>query len=145
MEGQLFVGLDAHKSSIVATGVVREGTRVDQTRLGSSDAELREYLGRFSAPEVVLEACNVWQHVYDTAAATGARVTLAHPYKVRVISEASLKSDKVDSEALAHLLRLQAVPMAFAPDPKTRELRQIVRDRAFYREEEQTPRKSLAF
>ena len=43
--------------------------------------------------EVVVEACSVWPHVYDTAVSAGARVALAHPYKVRLISEASLKSD----------------------------------------------------
>jgi transposase len=144
MERALFVGLDAHKSSIVATVVDCDGNKLDQVRLGSADAELKEYLDGLSGPtEVVVEACNVWQHVYDAAVSTGARVTLAHPYKVRVISEASLKSDRVDSEALAQLLRLKAVPLAFAPDKHTRELRQIVRDRAFYREEEQAVRNHI--
>jgi transposase len=144
MEETLFVGLDAHKSSIVATVVDGEGNRLEQTRLSSRDTELKEYLGKLPTPtEVVLEACNVWQHVYDAAASTGAKVTLAHPYKVRVISEASLKSDRVDSEALAQLLRLKAVPVAFAPDAATRELRQIVRDRAFYRQQEQSVRNHI--
>ncbi len=98
MEEALFVGLDAHESSIVATVVDREGKRVDQTRLGSADSELIHYLERLPAStQVVFEACNVRQHVYDAAASTGVRVTLAHPYKVRVISEASLTSIRVDS------------------------------------------------
>ena len=45
MESTLFVGLDAHKSSIVATVVDREGKKLDQTKLGSGDAELGQYLG----------------------------------------------------------------------------------------------------
>jgi hypothetical protein len=85
-----------------------------------------------------LEACNVWPHVYDAAVSTGAKVTLAHPYKVRVISEASLESDKVDSLALAQRLRLKAVPAAFAPEAPIRELRLIIRDRAFYLEQERS-------
>jgi transposase len=144
MESTVFVGLDAHKSSIVATVVDREGNKLDQTKLGSGDAELREYLGGLPGPaEVVLEACNVWPHVYDAAVSTGAKVTLAHPYKVRVISEASLKSDKVDSLALAQLLRLKAVPVAFAPDGPIRDLRQIVRDRAFYLQQERSLKNHL--
>ena len=137
MAGEIFVGLDVHKLTTVATVLSPEGHRIDQAKLGSADAELIRYLDRFSGSKhVVLEACNVWPHVYDAARSTGAEVTLAHPYKVRVISEASLKSDKVDSAALAQLLRLHAVPMAFAPDPATRELRQLVRDRAFYKRQE---------
>jgi hypothetical protein len=42
----------------------------------------------------------------------------------------------VDSEALARLLRLGAIPMAYAPDAATRDLRQIVRDRIFYMRQE---------
>ncbi len=137
MPEELYVGLDVHKLTTVATVLDPEGHRIDQAKLSSSDADLIRYLDRFPAPKkVVLEACNVWPHVYDAARAAGAEVTLAHPYKVRVISEASLKSDKVDSAALAQLLRLHAVPMAFAPDPATRDLRQLVRDRAFYKKQE---------
>jgi len=137
MVGELYVGLDVHKLTTVATILDGQGKRVDQSRFGSADAELVAYLKRFPIPQhVVLEACNVWPHLYDAALSTGADVTLAHPYKVRVISEASLKSDRVDSEALAQLLRLGSVPMAYAPDPATRVLRQLVRDRVFYMREE---------
>ncbi len=133
MVGELYVGLDVHKLTTVATILDAQGKRVDQARLGSADDVLVSYLKRFPAPQhVVLEACNVWPHIYDAARSTGANVTLAHPYKVRVITEASLKSDKVDSEALAQLLRLGSVPMAYAPDPTIRDLRQLVRDRVFY-------------
>ena len=144
MESALFVGLDAHKSSIVATVIDADGRRRDQAKLSSSDAELKAYLGRLSGSvEVVVEACNIWPHVYDAATAAGATVTLANPYKVRIISEASLKSDRVDSEALARLLRLKSIPVSFAPDPATRELRQVVRDRAFYRAEERAVRNPI--
>ncbi len=137
MQEEVFVGLDVHKSTTVATVLDRDGNRVDQTKLSSADTALTEYLNRFPVPKhVVLEACHVWPHVYDAAKSTGAEVTLAHPYKVRVISEASLKSDRVDSEALARLLLLRSVPMAFAPETPVRELRQLVRDRVFYLQKE---------
>ena len=137
MGGELYVGLDVHKLTTVATILDARGKRVDQTKFGSADSELISYLKRFPAPQhVVLEACNVWPHIYDAARSAGADVTLAHPYKVRVISEASLKSDRVDSEVLAQLLRLGSVPMAYAPDPAIRDLRQLVRDRVFYARQE---------
>jgi len=133
MVGELYVGLDVHKLTTVATILDAAGKRVDQARFGSADSELISYLRRFPAPQhVVLEACNVWPHIYDAARSTGADVILAHPYKVRVISEASLKSDKVDSEALATLLRLGSVPEAYAAEPAIRDLRQLVRDRIYY-------------
>jgi transposase len=137
MESELFVGLDVHKKTVVATAVDREGNRVDQSSFGSRDSELISYLdGLPGRKHVVLEACNVWEHYYDAALSTEAEVTLAHPYRVRLISEASLKSDKVDSETLAELLRLRGIPVAYAPNPEIRALRQLVRDRWFYKREE---------
>jgi hypothetical protein len=81
---------------------------------------------------VVIEASPVWEHFFDAAASTGADVVLSHPTKIRLIAEASLESDRVDSEALATLLRLNAVPEAFAPEGRIRELRHLVRDRFFF-------------
>jgi transposase len=78
----------------------------------------------------------MWEHYHDAAVAAGTDVVLSHPYKTRLIADASLKSDKVDSEALATLLRLRALPMSFVPDERTRALRRVVRDRAFYRKQQ---------
>jgi transposase len=137
MLSELFVGLDVHKKSVVATVLDSQGNRVDQSTLSSLDSELISYLDDLPGRKhVVLEACGVWEHFYDAALSTDSEVTLAHPYRVRLISEASLKSDKVDSESLAELLRLRGIPVAFAPDPETRALRQLVRDRWFYKREE---------
>ena len=84
MESELFVGLDVHKKTVVATAVDREGNRVDQSSFGPRDSELISYLdGLPGRKHVVLEACNVWEHYYDAASSTDAEVTLAHPYRVR--------------------------------------------------------------
>lgn len=131
-----FVGLDIHKNIVVATAVDALGRRLNQARLGSSDEELTEYLRQFPGPtRVAMEACSVWEHYLDAASASGAEVVLSHPYRTRLIADASLKSDKVDSEALATLLRLDALPQAFVPNRETRALRRLVRERVFYRKQ----------
>lgn len=137
MESETFVGLDVHKSTIVATAVDALGQRIDQSTIGPSDQELTEYLSRLPGTKrAVLEVCPVWEHLYDAATAAGASVLVSNPYKVRLIADASLKTDKVDSEALATLLRLRAIPSVYVPDAETRTLRQLVRDRIFYRRKE---------
>ncbi len=137
METETFVGLDIHRTVVVATALDERGHRIDQSQFGPTDAELIAYLGRLPGTKrVVLEACAMWEHYYDAAISTGADVTLSHPYKTRLIAEASLKSDKVDSEALATLRRLNGIPSSYAPPVETRALRRLVRDRLFYRQEE---------
>ncbi len=144
MESELFVGLDIHKNTIVATAVDRLGHRVDQSKLSSNDEILAAYLqGLPGSKRVVMEACSFWEHIYDAAAPAALSVTLSHPKKTRIIAEASLKTDRVDSEALATLLRLDAVPEAFAPPPPLRELRDLVRERVFYSAKEKAVKNHL--
>jgi transposase len=137
MENQTYVGLDVHKETIVATAVDKLGHRIDQSTLGPTDQELIDYLARLPGPKsAVLEVCPVWEHLYDAVRSTGTSVLVSNPYKVRLIADASLKTDKVDSAALATLLRLDAIPSVFVADPEHRALRQLVRDRIFYRAKE---------
>ena len=131
---QTFVGLDVHRKSVTATAFDAAGSRVSQERFGASDVELIDYLDRPPGRKhVVLEACTLWEHFYDAARATGVSVVLSNPYRTRLIAEASLKTDKLDSEALATLLRLNSVPESYAPPPEVRALRNLVRERVFYR------------
>ncbi len=133
MESDTYVGLDTHRSIVVATAVDSQGFELSQKKFGATDQELREFLESLPGRKhVALEASTVWEHFFDAAASAGRDVALSHPRKTRLIAEASLKSDRVDSEALATLLRLNALPYAYAPPEETRELRRIVRDRVFY-------------
>jgi transposase len=134
MEAETFVGLDVSRKGAVVTAVDPLGQLIDQSSLGPTDAELIAYLQRLPGTKhVALEACTMWEHFHDAAVAAGADVVLSHPYRTRLIADASLKSDKVDSEALATLLRLRALPTAFVPSDESRALRRTVRDRIFYR------------
>lgn len=55
---------------------------------------------------------------------------LAHPLKTRAIAEARIKTDSIDAETLAHLLRTNLLPESYVPDRHTRIERQITRHRA---------------
>jgi transposase len=56
---------------------------------------------------------------------------LAHPLKVRAIAEARVKTDKVDAHTLAQLLRADLIPRSWIPPKDIRDLRQLVRQRAY--------------
>jgi transposase len=134
MENRTYVGLDLSKTSTMATAVDPLGHTIRQKKLGVTDEELLRFLGEIPGPkQVVMEACNVWEHTYDAAVSTGADVLLANPFKIKLVSKATLKTDRVDSEKLALLARLNAIPESYAPSPHQRSLRRLVRERVFYR------------
>ena len=76
---------------------------------------------------VVLEATGSWHHTYDALRSCAAEVKLAHPSHVKAIASARVKTDKIDARILAHLLRSDLVPEAWAPPAEVRELRDLVR------------------
>ena len=78
---------------------------------------------------VALEATGAWSFVYDTLEPTGVRVFLAHARRVKAIASAKVKTDSVDSETLAHLLRTGLLPVSYAPPPPIRSWREMLRTR----------------
>jgi len=81
----------------------------------------------------VLEAGWNWGVMYDWLAAidTVEQVELAHPFRVRAIAAAQVKTDAIDAHTLAQLLRSNLIPRAYVPGVETRRLREIVRQRVF--------------
>ena len=63
----------------------------------------------------VVEATRNWMVMYDWLDDICDDVVLAHPLKVKAIADAKIKTDKIDATVLAHLLRADLVPEAWAP------------------------------
>jgi transposase len=56
-------------------------------------------------------------------------VKLAHPLKVKLIAESTIKTDHIDGHALADLLRTNYLPTSYIPSKETRVLRERLRHR----------------
>jgi len=68
-------------------------------------------------------------HFYDEISSFIDEAILAHPLKTRAIAEARIKTDSIDSNTLAHLLRSDLIPGAYTPSFETRDLRNFPRFR----------------
>jgi transposase len=130
----LYVGVDAHKSASQLTVVDELGEVVDRRRVASTGAALAGALGGYSEEpmKAVLEAGYGWGPIYDWLGEIADEVVLAHPTKVRTIAEARIKNDRLDSEILAHLLRADLVPEAYAPSKEVRAFKRMLRQRMFF-------------
>lgn len=129
----LYVGVDAHKSTSHLTIVNKNGVVLKRKQVPSSLEGLRHVLAPYSEPvKAVLEASYSWGPIYDWLDELVDEVVLAHPAKVKAIADARLKSDKVDSETLAHLLRADLIPPAYAPSKEIRACKRVLRQRMFF-------------
>ncbi len=125
----LVCGLDVHKESTYATILNDEGEVVNQTRM--SNEKVLSYLEHFKVNKVAMESSTAVAPLFRQLMSQGFDVLVSHPKKTRYIAEAKIKSDRVDSKAIAELARLDALPLAYVPDTETSRLREKVRRRAF--------------
>lgn len=99
-----------------------------------SDADLEQFARRQLRPgdHVVLEATmNTWA-VVRLLKPHVASVSVANPLKVKHIAEAHVKTDKIDAEVLAQLLRCNYLPKVWQPDETTSLLRELTARRTAF-------------
>ena len=128
----LYAGLDVHKRTTYVTVVDESGEVIKREQVKSTAAGMKKALGRYRRPvKAVLEASYNWGPVHDWLEDVADEVVLAHPAKVRAIAEARIKTDKIDSGILAHLLRADLIPEAYAPKKEVRSTKRVLRQRMF--------------
>jgi transposase len=111
-----FCGLDVHKESTYATILGQDGEVVAQRR--KSNEEIPTFLKPYPVEKVAMEASTNIAPLYRRLTEEGYQVTVSHPRKTRYTAEARIKSNRVDSKALAELLRLNSLPESYmSPKP----------------------------
>jgi transposase len=128
---KMHVGLDIHKRFTYATILDEEGNTMFEERFNNKPEEIENFKNKLDVgSNIVLEACNSWQYMYDYFDGQGFATKLAHPLKTSTLVGFFCKTDKIDSKNLAELSRLNKVPMSYVPDMKVRDLRTLARHRA---------------
>ena len=129
-EHDVYVGLDAHKKFCYATSMDKSGNIIDRNRFPTTNGCLDKFMETIgSGAKVVVEASTSGLRVYDYLDANDADIIMAHPLKVKAIASAKVKTDKIDSEVLANLLRTDFIPEAYVLPREIRDLRGLVRHR----------------
>jgi transposase len=129
----LNIGIDIGKRKLQACIKEDDGTIVNELSLSNDSAGancLLSSVNGVDARAVVEATGNHWIRLYDTLTEHGVKTTLANPVKTRMIAEARIKTDRVDSRVLADLLRGSLVAESYVPTKREREWRSLVRHRA---------------
>lgn len=129
-----YVGIDYHKKYSHVTAVDESGSIIRSCRVANTGEAFENFFVSLSGEsETVIEASRTWGVIYDLV--DGMKkvksTTLAHPLKVRAIADAAIKTDDIDAEILAQLLRCDLIPAAYIPGKDTRSLKEMIRQRIF--------------
>lgn len=128
---QFYVGLDMGSKWIYGTILDEEKRVVKEGKIGCTISAVERFL--LAKPKeslnVVMEACGIWEGLYDQLKKRCKVVKVANVLKTKAIGYARKKTDKVDSRTLAELLLADMIPEAYVPDMEIRKMRKSVRHR----------------
>jgi len=127
-----YVGLDLHKRNIFATVLGGDGKILSRVTIGSNRDDIGYFLkkiGDGSKLSVAMEASYNWLYYYKILEEITDNITVAHPLKTRIIGEARIKTDKIDSEALAYMLKADMLPKIYIPTKISMENKLLLRSR----------------
>ncbi|MFA5089379.1 MAG: IS110 family transposase [Candidatus Omnitrophota bacterium] len=130
MEQGYHIGIDLHKKFSQVAVLNEKGVVLDNRRVDNDPPLLTEHLSSFpKETPVTLEATIGYEWMSDLLAENGFEIKLANPKKVRLIAEATIKTDKVDAVTLAQLERANFLPTAYLPPKEVRDSRELLRHR----------------
>ena len=126
-----YYGIDIHKKYSVYTAMDKDGIVLSRGEVPNEPKALAQIINRDGeGSKAVIEATCNWYYIYDLLEGIADEVCVAHPLHTKAIASARVKTDKVDSTTLAHLLRADLIPKSYIPPQEVRELRQLLRYRA---------------
>ncbi len=127
----MYVGVDYHKKYSIATKMDERGRILEQVKMSNDPQTLSRFAeGLPSGSKIAIEATGNWYYFYELLEDKCPEIYLAHPLKTRAIAEARIKTDKIDSTILAHLLRADLLPTSYIPTREIRDIRETLRYRA---------------
>jgi len=127
-----YVGIDHHRQYSHMTVMDQMGQVLRSGRVPNLQNEIGKFLEGFEAVEAVIETGRSSYTMVDVLEEMGIAVKIAHPNEVKAIARAKIKTDKRDSEVLAHLSRMNMIPEVYRRSPENRRDQRILRQRAFY-------------
>ena len=124
------IGIDLHREFIVVAAIRDNGEVLEPAKLACRESGAIVDVVRALAPfRAVIEASGTYRWLHDLLRPHGV-VLLAHPLRLRAMIQRRSKTDKLDAQLLANLLRINQIPLAYVPPEPCQQLRDLVRCRA---------------
>ena len=125
-----YIGIDLHKQDLVMAVEDEHGPVGRARRIACRDVDaILAAVERWRPFRAVVEASASYRWLYDLLSPQG-EVVLAHPLRLRAITAARAKTDRLDAALLARLLRANLIPAAYVPPARYQTLRDLTRCRA---------------
>jgi transposase len=128
-----YMGIDHHKQSSHLTVLDHSGQVLKAEAVRNRRLDVEEFIRDVRKElKAVIEAGRSSYTMVETLEELGVEVVIAHPFHIKAIASAQIKTDKRDSKILAQLLRMDMIPEVYRRSPSNREAQRVLRHRLFY-------------
>jgi len=132
MKQDVFIGIDLHSNNFNICKIDSAGTKTTQNFSFNRPADVEHFATSLEKnTHIMVEASTNTFSFCDRIRPTGSDILVANPYKLKLISMVNKKTDRVDAEKLAVILKMQVTTgeklfePVFVPDPHIRNLRSL--------------------
>ncbi|MEX1309196.1 MAG: IS110 family transposase [Candidatus Sulfomarinibacteraceae bacterium] len=101
-----YCGIDLHQNETEICVIDDDGTVIERARIKTSRTSFKRRFDGQTPMKVVLEAGGSSPWVSRLIASMGHDVVVCAPRRVRLIAESTMKTDEIDAEVLARLVRV---------------------------------------
>ncbi len=123
------VGIDLHRETIVFAAINDTGEVRPPIRIACSDvAAIAAAFQQLRPFRAVIEATSTYRWLFHLLSPMGT-ILLAHPLRLRAMIQRRSKTDRLDAQLLAQLLRIDQIPLAYIPSDDFQMLREVTRQR----------------
>jgi len=130
----LTIGVDFSKRTSVYSVWDATGHRLLRCKLDNEPGVMRQFFESLPAQEplqLAMEATRNWGLYYETVRGYVDHFYLAHPVKMKAITQSETKNDANDADLIARLTQSGFLPTAHISSLGTRQLRSLLRFRTF--------------
>ncbi len=136
MNTNISIGIDIGKKKCDVCVVDKRGKVLQRGQYPNTAASAKEFAekaARRYARRGCRAACettgNMWNITYAAFEGAGIEIKLANTFKMAIITKTGKKTDRVDAEKIAQVLRMDMIPECYVPPANIRGIRQMVRQR----------------
>lgn len=128
-----FIGVDGHKTYLSASVLSQKGNLIEKARIRYTDKEaFHKFFSKYRGKAVAaVEAYGYWYWLLDMLEEYELCPVLSNPVQTKAIAWARVKTDSVDSEIIANLLRTDLLPTCWIPSGEIRDKRELIRFRLY--------------
>lgn len=129
-----YLGIDLHKRSSVWVLMGQDKKVIKELKVPCTPEAVTKALTLLPDKEQIKAAVEPvcgWRWFSSMLEDEGIDVSIANPYKTRLIAESKLKNDRVDAKALAELLKADYLPTSYKSSEEVNNTRILVRHRAY--------------